>query len=274
MILNAQMISRGLDPNASLYTKFIRAHYQCGGYEEANRLMLEMKNLGLRRVNRSLKQEESKTAYLTVVECWIQLAQPVTGSLSTQTFGTDLFFLCFGVEGQPPLNQSTRMASVPQGTTSSWISSKEAAAPPVVPLLGSPGLRFLGVNSKSIDCKMLEGRFVSSRSSDGIGKRMCSLRRSFVRERRLLAITNSSPSNSGSTSEESSDKEKTPFGYTRKDVLLIGLGVTVLGVGLKSGLEFAGVDPLQAGNVVQLVLVLGLTVGWISTYIFRSRTRR
>ncbi|RZC83182.1 hypothetical protein C5167_045968 [Papaver somniferum] len=94
------------------------------------------------------------------------------------------------------------------------------------------------------------------------------------------------------------------FGYSRKDVLLIGVGVTLLGVGLKSGLEilihgsynrivlwvfitcvilkilpiliamwfvvqFAGVDPLQAGNVVQLVLVLGLTLGWISTYIFR-----
>ncbi|KAG8484140.1 hypothetical protein CXB51_022947 [Gossypium anomalum] len=64
-------------------------------------------------------------------------------------------------------------------------------------------------------------------------------------------------------------KKLTPFGYTRKDVLLIGLGVTVAGVGLKSGLEFVGVDPLQAGNVVQLVMVLGLTVGWISTYIFR-----
>lgn len=34
-------------------------------------------------------------------------------------------------------------------------------------------------------------------------------------------------------------------------------------------MQFAGVDPLQAGNVVQLVMVLGLTVGWISTYIFR-----
>ncbi|KAK3406092.1 hypothetical protein EUGRSUZ_K02276 [Eucalyptus grandis] len=67
----------------------------------------------------------------------------------------------------------------------------------------------------------------------------------------------------------SSDSSNAPFGYSRKDVLLIGLGVTVLGVGLKSGLELAGVDPLQAGNVVQLVLVLGLTVGWISTYIFR-----
>lgn len=28
-----------------------------------------------------------------------------------------------------------------------------------------------------------------------------------------------------------------PFGYTRKDVLLIGLGITALGVGLKYGLE-------------------------------------
>ncbi|KAJ9141557.1 hypothetical protein P3X46_032082 [Hevea brasiliensis] len=80
----------------------------------------------------------------------------------------------------------------------------------------------------------------------------------------------SSSSDSNNNEDVSSDQGKqTPFGYTRKDVLLIGIGVTVLGIGLKSGLEFAGVDPLQAGNVVQLVLVLGLTVGWISTYIFR-----
>jgi len=79
----------------------------------------------------------------------------------------------------------------------------------------------------------------------------------------------SSPSNSGGSKDEPSDDAKTPFGYSRKDVLLIGLGVTLAGIGLKSGLEFLGVDPLQAGNVVQLVLVLGLTVGWISTYIFR-----
>ncbi|KAI5562102.1 hypothetical protein POPTR_015G036500v4 [Populus trichocarpa] len=72
-----------------------------------------------------------------------------------------------------------------------------------------------------------------------------------------------------SSEDGSSDQGKTPFGYNRKDVLLIGLGVTLLGIGLESGLEYAGVDPLQAGNVVQLVLVLGLTVGWISTYIFR-----
>ncbi|XP_010487699.1 PREDICTED: uncharacterized protein LOC104765644 [Camelina sativa] len=76
-------------------------------------------------------------------------------------------------------------------------------------------------------------------------------------------------SNSTETEDDSATKTKTPFGYTRKDVLLIGVGVTALGIGLESGLEYVGVDPLQAGNAVQLILVLGLTLGWISTYIFR-----
>ncbi|VVA19540.1 PREDICTED: DUF3007 domain-containing [Prunus dulcis] len=87
---------------------------------------------------------------------------------------------------------------------------------------------------------------------------------------RIMTIPRSSSSDSNGTEDDSSDlAKKKPFGYSRKDVLLIGLGVTGIGIGLKSGLEFAGVDPLQAGNVVQLVLVLGLTIGWISTYIFR-----
>ncbi|KAL4331174.1 hypothetical protein HN51_037915 [Arachis hypogaea] len=84
----------------------------------------------------------------------------------------------------------------------------------------------------------------------------------------IRTIKNSS-SDPTSTPSPSPQAQKIPFGYTRKDVLLIGLGVTFLGIALKAGLEFVGVDPLQAGNVVQLVLVLGLTVGWISTYIFR-----
>ncbi|KAJ8635299.1 hypothetical protein MRB53_009566 [Persea americana] len=81
--------------------------------------------------------------------------------------------------------------------------------------------------------------------------------------------TGSSSTESSQDDSKASDETKVPFGYTRKDVLLIGIGVTVIGFGLKNGLEFVGVDPLKAGNVVQLVLVLGLTVGWISTYIFR-----
>lgn len=38
-------------------------------------------------------------------------------------------------------------------------------------------------------------------------------------------------------------------------------------------LQFVGVDSLKAGNVVQLVMVLGLTVGWISTYVLRVSTK-
>lgn len=85
-----------------------------------------------------------------------------------------------------------------------------------------------------------------------------------------VAISKSTgSSDSNGVVNESSRQDKTPFGYSRKDVLLIGLGVTVFGYALKTGLEFAGVDPLQAGNVVQLVVVLGMTIGWILTYMFR-----
>lgn len=72
-----------------------------------------------------------------------------------------------------------------------------------------------------------------------------------------------------SVDDSKATDDKVEFGYSRKDVLLIGVGVTLLGYGLKSGLEFVGVDPLQAGNVVQLFIVLGMTVGWISSYMIR-----
>ncbi|KAL2643868.1 hypothetical protein R1flu_011455 [Riccia fluitans] len=64
-------------------------------------------------------------------------------------------------------------------------------------------------------------------------------------------------------------KEKVPFGYTRKDVILIGVGLLVAGYGIKYSLEAFGVDSARAGNAVQLIMVLGLTVGWISSYVFR-----
>ncbi|CAO2194998.1 unnamed protein product [Urochloa humidicola] len=98
------------------------------------------------------------------------------------------------------------------------------------------------------------------------------LRSATARQRGTRLATRSSTSSSTETStgdSQSPKQEKAPFGYTRKDVLLIGVGVTAFGVGLKYGLELLGVDPLQAGNVVQLLVVLGMTVGWISTYMFR-----
>jgi uncharacterized membrane protein YciS (DUF1049 family) len=33
------------------------------------------------------------------------------------------------------------------------------------------------------------------------------------------------------------------------------------------------VDSLRAGNVVQIVMVAGLTIGWISSYLFRVSTK-
>ncbi|KAL3696993.1 hypothetical protein R1sor_011069 [Riccia sorocarpa] len=69
--------------------------------------------------------------------------------------------------------------------------------------------------------------------------------------------------------ESGESKEKVPFGYTRKDVILIGVGLLLAGYGLKYGLEAFGLDTARAGNAVQLIMVLGLTIGWIASYVFR-----
>ncbi|KAJ3668992.1 hypothetical protein LUZ60_010942 [Juncus effusus] len=101
------------------------------------------------------------------------------------------------------------------------------------------------------------------------GQNACQSRISITRnKRRSISLV---VKNGGSSSEDSetTNEEKVPFGYSRKDVILIGFGVLLAGYGIKYGLEFVGVDPLQAGNVVQLIIVLGLTIGWISTYMFR-----
>jgi hypothetical protein len=96
-------------------------------------------------------------------------------------------------------------------------------------------------------------------------------RSSFSMQQRRKGLP--TPSCESISNNSSGTKEKVPFGYTRKDVLLIGVGLTVFGVGLKFGLEAFGVDSLRAGNVVQIVMVAGLTIGWISSYIFRVSTK-
>lgn len=67
----------------------------------------------------------------------------------------------------------------------------------------------------------------------------------------------------------SDSEEPVPFGYTRKDVLLIGFVLTITGLGLYKGLQELGVSAANAGNVVQITFVLGMTLAWIGSYLFR-----
>lgn len=64
-------------------------------------------------------------------------------------------------------------------------------------------------------------------------------------------------------------QKSTEFGYSRKDVLLIGAGIFGGGFAMYYGLQAGGVSAGMAGNFVQLFVVLGLCVGWIGSYIFR-----
>ncbi len=59
------------------------------------------------------------------------------------------------------------------------------------------------------------------------------------------------------------------FGYTRKDVILIGAGLIAAGYALYYGAQAFGVEATAAGNYVQLFIFLVICVGYISTYIFR-----
>jgi hypothetical protein len=59
------------------------------------------------------------------------------------------------------------------------------------------------------------------------------------------------------------------FGYSRKDVILIGVGLIALGYALYYGLQAAGMDQLMSGNVAQLIVFAGLCFGWISSYVYR-----
>ncbi len=62
---------------------------------------------------------------------------------------------------------------------------------------------------------------------------------------------------------------KPEFGYTRKDIILIGGGLIGFGFALYYGLQAGGVDALVAGNYVQLFVFVGICLGYISTYFYR-----
>ena len=64
-------------------------------------------------------------------------------------------------------------------------------------------------------------------------------------------------------------QKNTEFGYSRKDVLIIGVSIFGGGFAMYYGLQAGGLSPGIAGNFVQLFVVLGLCIGWIGSYIFR-----
>ena len=59
------------------------------------------------------------------------------------------------------------------------------------------------------------------------------------------------------------------FFYTRAGVIAIGVGVTGAGFALYYGLQANGVDPIWAGNIVQLTFVGGLSLAWVASYVLR-----
>lgn len=69
--------------------------------------------------------------------------------------------------------------------------------------------------------------------------------------------------------EEDTRKVKAEFGYSRKDVIIIGAGLIGVGYALYYGAQSFGVEAAIAGNFVQLFIFLVICVGYISTYIFR-----
>lgn len=79
------------------------------------------------------------------------------------------------------------------------------------------------------------------------------------------------------TRADGSDGEprtKVEFGYSRKDVILIGAGLIGLGYALYYGLQYAGLDAGVAGNWVQLIIFLGICVGWVGSYLIRVATKQ
>jgi hypothetical protein len=58
--------------------------------------------------------------------------------------------------------------------------------------------------------------------------------------------------------------QKAPFGYSRKDVILIGLGVTFLGIALKSGLEV----PFFLSALIISMLTLSVSYTFVPYHIF------
>ena len=64
-------------------------------------------------------------------------------------------------------------------------------------------------------------------------------------------------------------KKNTEFGYSRKDVIIIGFAFLGLGYAMYYGLQAFGMEAGMAGAWVQLVVTLTMMIGWLASYLFR-----
>lgn len=64
------------------------------------------------------------------------------------------------------------------------------------------------------------------------------------------------------------------FGYSRKDIILIGAALIALGYAMYYGLQAMGMEAGYAGNWVQLIIFVGICVFWVSTYVYRVATKQ
>jgi hypothetical protein len=81
------------------------------------------------------------------------------------------------------------------------------------------------------------------------------------------------PSSVPSPSPRPSSLIQPSFGYSRKDVLLIGGGIFGAGYAAYYGLQAGGMDAGRAGNYVQAAVFSALTFGWVGSYLWRVGTK-
>ena len=74
--------------------------------------------------------------------------------------------------------------------------------------------------------------------------------------------------------DDDSPKPNTEFGYSRKDIIIIGGGLIGVGYASYYGLQAAGVEPGMAGNFVQAGIFLGICIGWVGSYLYRVATKK
>lgn len=100
-------------------------------------------------------------------------------------------------------------------------------------------------------------------------RRSCALKTTPLSIRRSTTVVVRA-SNEGDTDS----KRPVEFGYSRKDIILIGTGIIAFGYALYYGLQATGMEPGMAGNFVQLGVVLAMCIGWVSTYFWRVANKQ